>query len=257
MKKIVMFTYSIVAYLIAFGSILFWIASVGNLIPGIGIDRAPQLPVLWAVANNLLLISLFGVQHSVMARKWFKALFTRYFPKPIERSTFVLVSGLLLFNLVYNWQPVGGLLWEVTPNSLLYYLLYGLFFAGWAILFISSFLINHFDLFGLRQTFLELMNKPYTQLQFRVTLFYKYVRHPLYFGMLLGMWATPTMTVTHLLFAIAITAYVVIGTLLEEKDLMNEFGETYKAYQAKKPMLIPFTKWRKRSNPKLIAKEKV
>ena len=117
MKKIVMFTYSVVAYLIAFGSILFWIASVGNLIPGIGIDRAPQLPVLWAVANNLLLISLFGVQHSVMARKWFKALFTRYFPRPIERSTFVLVSGLLLFNLVYNWQPVGGLLWEVTPNS--------------------------------------------------------------------------------------------------------------------------------------------
>ncbi len=257
MKKIVMFTYSVVAYLIAFGSILFWIASIGNLIPGIGIDRAPQLPILWAVANNLLLISLFGVQHSVMARKWFKALFARYFPRPIERSTFVLVSGLLLFNLVYNWQPVGGVLWEVTPNSLLYYLLYGLFFAGWAILFISSFLINHLDLFGLRQTFLELMNKPYTQLQFRVTLFYKYVRHPLYFGMLLGMWATPTMTVTHLLFAIAISAYVVVGTLLEEKDLMNEFGETYKAYQAKKPMLIPFTKWRKRSNPKLIVKEKV
>ncbi|MEM1340459.1 MAG: isoprenylcysteine carboxylmethyltransferase family protein [Bacteroidota bacterium] len=257
MKKIVMFMYSIVAYLIAFASILFWIASVGNLIPGIGIDRTPQLPVVWAVANNLLLISLFGVQHSVMARKWFKTLFARYFPKPVERSTFVLISGVLLFNLVYNWQPVGGLLWEVTPDSILYYLLYGLFFAGWAILFISSFLINHFDLFGLRQTFLELMNTPYTQLQFRITLFYKYVRHPLYFGMLLGMWATPTMTVTHLLFAIAISIYVVIGTLFEEKDLMNEFGETYKAYQAKKPMLIPFTKWQKSSHSNLIAKEKI
>lgn len=257
MKKIVMFTYSVVAYLIAFGSILFWIASVGNLIPGIGIDRAPQLPVIWAVANNLLLISLFGVQHSVMARKWFKELFARYFPKPIERSTFVLVSGILLFNLVYNWQPFGGLLWQVSSDSLLFYILYGLFFAGWAILFISSFLINHFDLFGLRQTFLELLNKPYTQLQFRVTLFYKYVRHPLYFGMLLGMWATPTMTVTHLLFAIAISTYVVIGTLFEERDLLNEFGETYKAYQNKKPMLIPFTKLRKRRNPNLIVKEEV
>ncbi len=253
MKKILMFTYSVVAYLIAFASILFWIASVGNLIPAIGIDQEPQMSFLWALANNVLLISLFGVQHSVMARKWFKELFARYFPKPIERSTFVLVSGLLLFNMVYNWQPIGGQLWQVEPHSILFYVLYALFFIGWAILFISSFLINHFDLFGLRQTFLELMGKPYTQLKFRVTLFYKHVRHPLYFGMLLGMWATPTMTITHLVFALAITAYVVIGTLFEEKDLVNEFGETYKAYQAKKPMLIPFTKWRKgaKQNPVL------
>ncbi len=257
MKKILMFTYSMVAYLIAFGSILFWIASVGNLIPAIGIDQEPQMSVLRAILNNLLLISLFGVQHSVMARKWFKELFTRYFPRPIERSTFVLVSGLLLFNLVYNWQPIGGQIWQVEPDSILFYVLYGLFFAGWAVLFISSFLINHFDLFGLRQTFLELMGKPYTQLKFRVTLFYKYVRHPLYFGMLLGMWATPNMTVTHLIFAIAISTYVVIGTLFEEKDLVNEFGDTYKAYQAKKPMLIPFTKWRKRANQNPVVKERL
>lgn len=257
MKKILMFTYSIVAYLIAFGSILFWIASVGNLIPAIGIDQEPRMSVLMALLNNLLLISLFGVQHSVMARKWFKDLFARYFPKPIERSTFVLVSGLLLFNLVYNWQPIGGQIWQVEPDSIAFYVFYGLFFAGWAILFISSFLINHFDLFGLRQTFLELMNKPYTQLQFRVTLFYKYVRHPLYFGMLLGMWATPTMTVTHLVFAIAISTYVVIGTMFEEKDLVNEFGETYKKYQAKKPMLIPFTKWKKRVNQNPMVKEEL
>lgn len=257
MKKIVMFTYSVVAYLIAFGSILFWIASVGNLIPAIGIDQEPQMSIVWALLNNLLLISLFGVQHSVMARKWFKDLFAKYFPKPIERSTFVLVSGILLFNLVYNWQPIGGVIWQVVPESTLYYAIYGLFFAGWAILFISSFLINHFDLFGLRQTFLELMGKPYTQLEFRITLFYKYVRHPLYFGMLLGMWATPNMTVTHLIFAIAITAYVVIGTLFEEKDLVNEFGETYKAYQAKKPMLIPFTKWNKKGGSKPVLKEEL
>jgi protein-S-isoprenylcysteine O-methyltransferase Ste14 len=248
MKKILMFTYSIVAYLIAFASILFWIASVGNLIPEIGIDQEPKTSIVWALLNNLLLISLFGVQHSVMARKWFKELFTRYFPKPIERSTFVLVSGILLFNMVYNWQPIGGQVWQVAPESILYYSLYALFFAGWAILFISSFLINHFDLFGLRQTFLELMDKPYTQLEFRVTLFYKYVRHPLYFGMLLGMWATPNMTVTHLVFAIAISVYVIIGTLFEERDLIKEFGETYKAYKAKKPMLIPFTKLKRRTH---------
>ncbi|MDT0606857.1 methyltransferase family protein [Croceitalea rosinachiae] len=254
MKKVLMFTYSIVAYLIAFASILFWIASVGNLIPEIGIDQEPQMSLLWALLNNLMLISLFGVQHSIMARKWFKDLFATYFPKPVERSTFVLASGLLLFNLVINWQPIGGQIWQVQTGSILFYVLYGLFFAGWAILFISSFLINHFDLFGLRQTFLELRNKPYTQLQFRVTLFYKYVRHPLYFGMLLGMWATPHMTFTHLAFAIAISIYVVIGTLFEEKDLVNEFGETYKGYQAKKPMLVPFTKWRKKGNQNPILK---
>ena len=254
MKKVVMFTYSIVAYLIAIGSILFWIASVGNLIPGIGIDQKPQMSVVWALLNNLMLISLFGVQHSVMARKWFKDLFAQYFPRPVERSTFVLFSGILLFNLVFNWQPIGGQIWSVETGSLGYYVLYVLFFAGWAILFISSFLINHFDLFGLRQTFLELQGKPYTQLQFRITLFYKYVRHPLYFGMLLGMWATPNMTVTHLVFALAISAYVVIGTLFEERDLVNEFGETYKAYQTKKPMLIPFTKFRNKGKQKPILK---
>ncbi|MGD1945888.1 MAG: hypothetical protein ACFB0A_06440, partial [Croceivirga sp.] len=160
MKKTLMFTYSIIAYFIAFASILFWIASMGNLIPSIGIDQEPEVPVLWALLNNLMLIALFGVQHSVMARKWFKDLFAQYFPKPIERSTFVIVSGILLFNLVYNWQPIGGIIWAVQRESAIYYLLYALFFMGWVILFISSFLINHFDLIGLRQTFLELQGKP-------------------------------------------------------------------------------------------------
>lgn len=240
-----MFLYSIVSYAIAFGAILYWILSVSHLIPEISIDQQPKVSTTFAILNNLVLISLFGLQHSIMARKWFKDFFTSYFPKPIERSTFVLISGLLLFLLVHQWQPLGGVIWSVEANSILYYGIYVLFFAGWAILFISSFLINHFDLFGLRQTFLELQNKPYTQLQFKVISFYKHVRHPLYFGMLLGMWATPVMSVTHLLLAIAITRYVIIGTLFEEKDLVRDFGETYKAYQAKKPMLIPFTKFKK------------
>lgn len=246
MKKVLMFTYSILAYAIGFASILFWILSVSNLIPEISIDQDPKVSAGLALLNNFVLIAMFGLQHSIMARPWFKNWFATYFPRPIERSTFVLISGLLLFNLVWQWQPVGGIIWEVEANTALYYVIYALFFAGWAILFISSFLINHFDLFGLRQTFLELQNKPYTQLQFKVWSFYKYVRHPLYFGMLLGMWATPVMSVTHLLLAIAITIYVIIGTRYEEKDLIKEFGDTYKDYQERKPILIPFTKFSKR-----------
>ena len=242
MKKILMFTYSIVAYAIGFASIMYWILSVSNLVPEISIDQEPKVSIGLALLNNFVLIALFGVQHSIMARGWFKNWFAKYFPRPIERSTFVLLSGLLLFNLVYQWQPIGGILWEVASESTLYYILYVLFFAGWAILFISSFLINHFDLFGLRQTYLELLGKPYKPLHFRIIWFYKYVRHPLYFGMLLGMWATPIMSVTHLIFAIAITAYVIVGVKFEEKDLSKEFGDTYEDYKNGRPMLIPFIK---------------
>ncbi|TAI49495.1 methyltransferase family protein [Flagellimonas allohymeniacidonis] len=242
MKKILMFSYSIVAYFIGFASILYWILSVSNLVPQISIDQETKIPVLWAILNNLMLISLFGVQHSVMSRQWFKDFFASHFPRPIERSTFVLMSGILLFNLVINWQPLGGTIWTIPADTIWYYGIYILFFLGWIILFVSSFLINHFDLFGLRQTFLELQNKPYTQLEFRIISFYKHVRHPLYFGMLLGMWATPVMSVTHLFLALAITAYVLVGTTLEERDLVKAFGQKYKHYQASKPMLVPFTK---------------
>jgi len=237
-----MFAYSIAAYAIGFSAILYWILSVSNLIPEISIDQAPKVSLGIALLNNFVLIALFGIQHSIMARSWFKNWFARLFPKPVERSTFVLVSGLLLFNLVYQWQPIGGVIWEVQTGTVWYYTIYVLFFTGWAVLFISSFLINHFDLFGLRQTYLELLGKPYKPLRFRVVGFYKYVRHPIYFGMLLGMWATPLMSATHLIFAIAITVYIILGTRLEEKDLVKEFGETYKDYKQGRPMLIPFSK---------------
>jgi len=242
MKKVLMFSFSVMSYAIAFASIIYWIASVSNLVPDISIDQRPNMPIVYALLNNLLLIAVFGVTHSIMARPWFKDFFAKYLPKPIERSTFVLTSGLLLFNLVFQWQPVGGIIWAVSTGSALYYTLYVIFFVGWIILFVSSFLINHFDFFGLRQTFLELQNKPYTSLQFKEKSFYKYVRHPLYFGMLLGLWATPVMSVTHMLFALFSTVYLLIGTHLEEKDLVNEFGATYKEYQSFKPKFIPFTK---------------
>lgn len=246
MKKVLMFAYSLVAYLIGFASILYWIGSVSHLIPEISIDKEPDLPFLQALLINIGWVLLFGLQHSIMARKPVKEVFARYFPRAVERSTFVLVSGLLLFLLVSNWQPMGGLVWEIPEGSLLYYLSYVLFFSGWIILFVSSFLINHFDLFGLRQTYLELVNKPYTELNFRVVSLYKFVRHPLYFGGILGLWATPRMTVTHLIFAIGLTAYFVIGTLFEERDLKKQFGQLYRKYQEKTPMLIPFTKLRRK-----------
>jgi protein-S-isoprenylcysteine O-methyltransferase Ste14 len=245
MKKVLMFSYSIFAYLIGFASLLLWIISVSHLIPEISIDQTPTKPFLYALLKNLGLVLLFGFQHSIMARQSFKKAFAKYFPKPIERSTFVLISGLLLTLLVLEWEPMGGSVWEIHSGSILYYCMYVLFFSGWAILFISTFLINHFDLFGLRQTFLELKNKPYTKLNFKVVSFYKHVRHPLYFGGIIGLWATPTMTVTHLVFALALTAYFIIGTLFEERDLKKEFGQTYKTYQSKTPMLIPFTKHNK------------
>lgn len=237
-----MFLYSIIAYLIGFTSLLLWIISCSDLVTEISIDQTATLPFYLALLKNFGLVALFGVQHSVMARQSFKTTFAKYFPKPIERSTFVLISGLLLILLVTEWAPMGGSIWKIQSDSVLYYLVYIMFFLGWTILFISTFLINHFDLFGLRQTYLELRNKPYTNLNFKVISFYKHVRHPLYFGGILGIWATPNMTVTHLIFAIGLTSYFIIGTLFEERDLKKEFGKAYKSYQSKTPMLIPFTK---------------
>ncbi|WP_282160848.1 methyltransferase family protein [Ulvibacterium marinum] len=244
MKKVIMFSYSITAYLLAFVSIVFWILSIGNLIPEVSIDGPPKVPFGIALLTNTGLVLLFGLQHSIMARKPFKDFFTRYFPKPIERSTFVLFSSLLLFVLLYGWQPMGGTIWTVPKFSIAYYSIYVLFFIGWFILFLSTFLISHFDMFGVRQTFLELQKKPYEPLGFKIGSLYKYVRHPLYFGMLLAVWATTNMTVTHLVFAVGVTIYVIFGATLEERDLVKEFGRQYQEYQKRKPMLIPFTKRR-------------
>lgn len=239
-----MFIYSVISYLIGFASLLFWILSISHLIPEISIDREPEINLPMALLKNIGLVLLFGVPHSVMARPKFKNWITRTIPRPIERSTYVLQAGILLFILVWNWEPLGGNIWSIDQGSSLFYFMYGMFFIGWIVLFMSTFLINHFDLFGLRQTFLELQNKPYTPLKFKVALFYKYTRHPLYFGGIMGLWFTPVMSTTHLVFAILLTAYFFIGAIFEERDLIKEFGETYRAYAGKTPMMVPFTKWR-------------
>ena len=247
MKKVLQFTYSIFAYLVGFASLLLWILSVSDLVPEVSIDGTPKTSFTIALLKNIGLVCLFAIPHSIMARKPFKEFITKYIPRPIERSTYVLQAGILLTVLVLYWEPMGGEIWNVKENTTLNYIAYVLFFLGWIILFISTFLINHFDLFGLRQTYLELTNKPYTQLNFKVYSFYKYVRHPLYFGGILGIWATPKMTATHLVFAILLTSYFIIGTLFEERDLIKEFGNKYKEYKKKTPMLIPFTKFKNNS----------
>ncbi len=242
MKKILQFVYSTAAYLIAFASLLFWILSVSHLIPAISIDRPASLPFWMALLKNVGLVMLFGLQHSIMARPSFKKWLKKFLPVPIERSTFVLISGLLLAFLVVQWAPMGGSIWSVEKGTVLYLLLYVLFFFGWGMLFVSTFLINHFDLFGLRQTYFELINKPYVALEFRVKSLYKVVRHPLYLGGIIGLWATPIMSGTHFVFALLLSAYFVIGTLFEERDMKNVFGEQYEQYRKQVPMFLPYTK---------------
>ena len=242
MKRLFMFVYSIICYLVGFASLLFWILSISHLIPEISIDRSPEIPFFYAILKNIGLVLLFAVPHSIMARKSFKNWITKVIPRPIERSTYVLQAGILLFVLIWNWEPIGGNIWSIEEGSILYYTMYVLFFLGWIILFISTFLINHFDLFGLRQTYLELLNKPYADLEFEVVSFYKYTRHPLYLGGIMGLWFTPKMSATHLVFAILLTAYFFIGALYEEEDSKNDFKSKYLTYMKKTPMMIPFTK---------------
>lgn len=246
MKTLSMFLYSIIAYLVGFAGLLFWILSVSQLLPAISIDGAPRISLPLALLKNIGLVLLFGLQHSVMARKPFKQWLAKILPQPVERSTYVLASGIFLSLLVWQWEPIGGTLWNVPAGSILFYFIYALFFTGWAILFIATFLINHFDLFGLRQTYFELVKKPYVPLDFKVRWFYKYVRHPIYFGGIVGIWAATSMSVTHLCLAVLLTCYFIIGSTLEEKDLIRDFGSKYTSYQKTTGKLIPFLKTNKK-----------
>jgi methanethiol S-methyltransferase len=238
LKRLLFFTYGVASYLVFLATFLYAIAFVGGFLVPTRLDDAARTSLTRAIAIDCALLTLFAVQHSVMARRWFKERWTQIVPWAIERSTYVLCASLALLLLFWQWRPIGFQIWSVE-NTGLRIALWALFAAGWATVLVVTFLINHFDLFGLRQVWLPLAGKPYTRVSFRTPLPYRFVRHPLYFGFLLAFWMTPTMTLAHLLFACATTVYIVVAIQFEERDLVAEHGAGYEAYRRAVPMLIP------------------
>lgn len=247
MKRLLVLLYGIVCYAVFFGTFLYAIAFVGNLIVPRSIDAAPTTTLGAAIAINVALLGVFALQHSVMARPAFKRWWTRYVPVAVERSTYTLLSSLALLLLFWQWRPIGAVVWHVD-NEIGRALLYAGFAFGWTLVLVSTFLINHFDLFGLRQVWLYFRGRPYTEIPFRTPVLYKFVRHPLYVGWFFAFWCAPTMTAAHLLFAVLTTAYILIAIQLEERDLVRAFPD-YATYRQRVPMLIPFLG--KRAKPEL------
>ena len=239
--RLAAFLYGWICYAIFFVTFLYACGFVGNFVVPRSIDSTPVISWGNALLVDAALLGIFGIQHSVMARQGFKNWWTQFIPKPIERSTYVLFSSLCLIALFYLWQPIGGTIWRITnPTGVA--ILYTLFAFGWLLVLVTTFLINHFDLFGLRQVWLYLRGKEYTQLKFATPGPYKYVRHPLYVGWLFAFWSTPTMTVAHLVFALITTVYILVAIQLEERDLVKMHGKDYAEYRDRVPMLIPFSR---------------
>ncbi len=243
-KRIAFFAYGLMSYLVFLGTFLYALGFVGNFGVPRALDGAPAETFWVALAVDAGLLALFAVQHSVMARRWFKDWWTRAVPRPLERSTYVLFSSLALLLLFWQWRPLGGVVWSVESQAGRL-VLWALFAFGWGLVLVSTFLINHFDLFGLRQVWLYLLGRPYTPLRFGTPGPYRIVRHPLYVGWFFAFWMTPTMTLAHLLFSVATTAYILVAIRFEERDLVREHGEAYESYRRRVPMLIPFARSRR------------
>lgn len=244
MNRVLAFLYGVICYVIFLASILYSIGFVGNLFVPKSIDSPPTAPLGQALLVDAVLLGIFAVQHSVMARQRFKKAWTKIVPPPIERSTYVLFASLAQLLLFWKWEPIGGVVWNVeNPDARM--ALQGLSAVGWVIVLISTYLINHFDLFGLRQVFLHLKGREYTSLSFKTPAFYKYVRHPMYLGLVIAFWATPTMTVAHLVFALATTGYILVGIQLEERDLLHFHGDAYQTYRNQVSMLFPWFRKKK------------
>jgi len=241
--------YGIASYGAFLGVALYAVGFIGGFLTPTRLDGIPTRPALQALTIDLGLLALFALQHSVMARPAFKRWWTRFVPESVERSTYVLLSSLALVVLFLLWEPIGGVVWD-APAGPARIAIYSLFALGWALLLYTTFLIDHFDLFGLKQVWRRSKGAPYRPPQFYTPSLYKIVRHPLYIGWLTIFWAAPTMTAAHLVFALGTTAYILIAIQLEEHDLVDAFGERYVAYRRSTPMLVPLLRRRSRATAK-------
>jgi protein-S-isoprenylcysteine O-methyltransferase Ste14 len=241
MARLLAFVYGLVAYLTFFGTILYAIGFVTGIGVPKTIDSGRVVPLAEAIVVNLVLMTIFAVQHSVMARKPFKAWWTQYVPKAIERSTYVLFSSLALVLLFWQWRPIPAVVWQVADPTVALAVT-GASMIGWVMVFFSTFLINHFELFGLHQVANNLAGRDMPAARFRTPVLYKVVRHPIYLGFIIAFWVAPTMTFGHLLFAAVTTAYIMVGIALEERDLIELFGDEYRRYRERVSMLVP---WRR------------
>ena len=240
--RIISFIYGIIVYIIFLGSFLYAIPFVGDFgVPKTINSGSEAANLLQALLINAGLLALFAIQHSVMAREGFKKWWTKIIPPHIERSTYVLISSLILILLFWQWRPLPDMIWSVE-SDLWYAVLSGLFWLGWGLVLLSTFLINHFHLFGLRQVYLHLKDEEIRPVKFKEPWLYKYTRHPLMLGFIIAFWATPYMTFGHLVFAIATTGYIFVGIWFEERDLIRRHGQRYREYRERVNMLIPFPK---------------
>ena len=238
MRRIIGFAYGLACYAVFFATFLYLMGFVANVMVPKGIDDGMPVAMSAAVLVNCGLIALFGLQHSVMARPVFKRWLESWLPASVERSTFVLATSLALIVLYWQWRPMPQVIWSVEAPAARA-VLWGLLLLGFLIVLLASFVIDHFDLFGLRQVWLALRNRPYRHHPFQVRYFYRFVRHPIYLGLLLGFWGTPHMTLGHLIFASGMTIYILIGVEFEERDLEHFLGENYRRYKGRVPMLVP------------------
>jgi protein-S-isoprenylcysteine O-methyltransferase Ste14 len=239
MGRIAAFLYGLAAYLLFFFTFLYAIGFVTGVAVPKTIDTGPVVPIGEALIVNILLMTLFALQHSVMARKPFKQWLTQYVPAAIERSTYVLLASLALVLLFWQWRPIPDVVWEITSPQIATNIT-AISFFGFALVLLSTFLINHFELFGLHQVAINVAGRTMPEPRFKTPVLYKVVRHPIYLGFVIAFWAAPVMTVGHLLFAAVTTAYIFVGIYLEERDLVQLFGEQYKRYRAQVGMLVPF-----------------